>query len=184
MRYCLDCRRFVPRDAIFCPGCGGAVGGTRCVNGHTTPSLRSATFCPICRSRQLIEPAQTVGMGCASRLIGWTVALLLLKWSFANIGGILAFLWRAVVFIVGCTVVSWLFGLIKLLLAVRIMVWFISLGSEDLARQVNPFPKLIPFVLRTTGRALLLLLRGLLYVVEGRTLPAPKKSRKKENTED
>lgn len=183
MRYCLTCRRFLPRDAVFCPGCGGAIGGTRCNNGHTTPSVIQASFCPTCRSRSLIEPARTLELGCLSRLIGWGTALLALKWALANIGVIVGIIWNGIVFIVGCALISWVIGLVKLLLALRILIWFISIGAPEFAKSIDPFPKLLPWLVRGVGRGAWWVLRGLVYAVEGKVLPLPYR-RKKDQREE
>lgn len=186
MVFCLACRRFISRNTLFCPGCGGAIGGVRCKNGHTITGTMSAQFCSTCRSRQFINAAPTVNLGCLSRLLAWTAAILLLKLAFTNIEAVSGTLWNLFFWVVGCKVIVWFLKLIELLLIIRIFVWFVSFGSKEFAQQIDPFPKIVPALFRLMGKTLVWFLRALLYVVEGRQFPAKsgKKRPKAEESDD
>lgn len=184
MIYCMACKRFLAKESVFCPGCGGSVGGVRCKNGHTIRGAQSAEYCSVCRSRKFVGAAPTVNLGCVSRLLAWLAVILLVKAAFSNIESITSMVWNFFIWVVGCKVVNWLFQLFEVLLAIRIFVWFVSFGSKEFAAQIDPFPKVIPALFRLSGKFLLWLLRALLYLVEGRQLPAKNTKRlRKETTE-
>jgi len=130
----------------------------------------SAQFCPTCRSRQFIPAAPTLNLGCLSRILVWTVVIFALKWGFANIGMIFGALWSFLAWLIGCTLMGWFWGVVKFGIAVKFVIWAVSLGSKDLAKQIDPFPKVVPALLRAVGAFLLYSLKGLLFLVEGKRL--------------
>lgn len=178
MLFCLDCKRFLSADSLFCPGCGGAVGGVRCKNGHTIKAAKAAEYCSICRSRQFVHAAPILYLGCFGRIAAWIIALLCVKALLANIDTVTHAAWNIFLWILGCKVICWFLALIEFLVALRIIVWFVSLGSKELAAQIDPFPKLIPATFRLMGKLLVWALKALLLLVEGRP-SSPKGSKKK-----
>ncbi len=178
MLFCLDCKRFLSGDSLFCPGCGGAVGGVRCKNGHTIKAAKSADYCSICRNRQFVQAAPILYLGCFGRLAAWIIALLCVKALLANIDIIIHLAWNTFLWIVGCKIICWFFALLELLIALKMLVWLVSLGSKELAAHIDPFPKLVPAVFRLAGKLLLWCLKALLLAVEGRA-SSPKSTKKK-----
>ena len=167
MVLCCSCRRLAPKDSTFCPCCGKGLAVTCCANGHVTPGTASIRFCPVCRSTQVTPPTPSLNLGCVSRLLAWVLVIVGLRflvghldWVFAGIGWLFSFIF-GVAF-------QHLFGfLMEITVLWVIVVGAINLASPDLARALNPFPKLIPWLFRIVWLCVVVFAKILLRLVEG-----------------
>jgi len=106
MKYCRDCRRLWPTEALFCGSCRRSFGGRRCNAGHLSPA--TASCCTTCGSRKLSLAARHTDLALPVRAVACVVGLLLLKFIFANLWAILAIvvrsMWALASFVVGDSV--------------------------------------------------------------------------------
>lgn len=84
MKYCLDCRRAWPSEALICGTCRRSFGGRLCANKHLNPA--GSTCCVTCGSRKLLHPARYLNLSSPICLCSWLVGILLLKLAVANFG--------------------------------------------------------------------------------------------------
>lgn len=94
MKLCKSCRSIWPGDPQFCGGCGGSYDARYCEHGHKSPI--NASHCLVCGSRHLSNPVQSLSLSSAAKLIAWITVLLLVKWTFPHLGGVLGFLLKGI----------------------------------------------------------------------------------------
>jgi len=179
MRICLKCRSVSARNASYCGRCGGAFGGLRCSSGHLSPGLAKRSFCPVCRTAELVQPVPSMNLGIVTRIVAWGLALLALKYLFAHLGLIAHELILALEWIIGKCVVGFLGSILSLLFALWVFIRCIAVFNPEYARSIDPFPKLVPMIWKGSIRALSWFGRTLFLLVEGRALPASKDNKRK-----
>lgn len=84
MKYCLDCRRAWPSEALICGTCRRSFGGRLCANKHLSPA--GSSCCVTCGSRILLHPARYLNLSTPIWLCSWLIGILLLKLIVANFG--------------------------------------------------------------------------------------------------
>lgn len=172
MRLCLRCRRLSPSGTAFCGSGCGAFGGARCPQGHVTPG--GVVCCPVCGTRDLVAETPSLGFGCATRSLGWALGILGLRLALAHLGDALGAAVVALEWLVGQCFVGGLWSLVSLLLALKLFAWGVGLFDAELAKRIDPGPKVLPMLWKLGSGAARWTGRLLLWGVEGKALPAPK----------
>lgn len=182
MRLCLRCRRLSPSGSAFCRSGCGAFGGTRCPLGHVTPG--SAARCPACGSAELVPEAPSLGLGLVPRALGWCAAVLALRYAIWHLREGLGLALAAAGWLLGGHILGFAWSALSFLLALKVFAWGVGLFDADLAKRLDPGPKLLPAIWKATAKTASLAARLLLWAVEGKALPKPERKAKPKRREE
>ncbi|MGV3615176.1 MAG: hypothetical protein ACO1SV_07555 [Fimbriimonas sp.] len=182
MRICLRCRRWSPRGSLYCVSGCGSFEGSRCGKGHLTPGLGTIARCPVCRSTDIVPAVPSIGLGWLFRLAAWMIALGVVREVLARPDVLFRATGHAIAWLVGPRLLAEASAVLSFLLALKVFVWCVSVFDAEGAKRIDPFPKLIPFLVKNGGRVIAGTWRLLMLLVEGR--PFPKKKSKKDRKEE
>jgi hypothetical protein len=166
VKYCLECHRIWPSEALICGSCRKSFGGRLCHQHHLSPP--GATCCVVCGSRKLLHPAMYWNLRVPILVGSWLAGILALKFLFGNLGTILGFLFtcldRIGSFVIGQSLAS-LFGTLVQLAIVLAIIWLAfrrllgpnSLPIRGLERiastAIRQLPQVARWVLKAVVRA-------------------------------
>lgn len=182
MIVCLKCRAVTGRGASYCGRCGGSFGGPRCANGHRSPGNSAVGWCPVCRSREVVQPVPCLDLGILTRIAAWAAAILLARWVLRGFPQNAAKVGNALEWLAGPWLVREAGADLSFLLALAMFCRCVTACNPEFGRY-DPFPKILAFLWKASWKGAALLWRLSLRCVEGKALPesAEKKRKRKED---
>ncbi len=180
MVICLKCRAVSSRSALYCGRCGGAFGGARCsAFGHLSPGLTRLTYCPVCRTKDVVQAVPSLNLGFMTRIAAWGLTLCGLKYLLGHLDLVIHVLSALIGWVLGKCLLESIGSTCSLLFVTWLFIRCIGALNPEFARRIDPFPKLVPALWRGGIRLLEWLGRMLFLIVEGKVLPELKKHRRK-----
>jgi len=147
MTICLSCYHCWPESAIYCGSCQRTFQGRRCPHAHLSP--KDARYCIECGTSDLSVPTKWITTGWVCRLAAWMVAFCFLKPLLILIGKL-------------CL------GILAVCLLMSLLLRLLFGRSGVVGGLIGPL--LIGHLL---FRLIGLFFRGLGYLIQGHSQPAP-----------
>lgn len=113
--------------------------------------------------------------------MAWAFAIIALRWCISNIGLVFGMAWSALGWLLGTAVQQRLGAIISLLVTLKVYSWCVRVISPDLAKRIDPLPKLLPWLATAARKGVPAAFRLMRLLVEG--IPARKEPKKKPRKE-
>jgi hypothetical protein len=111
-----------------------------------------------------------------TRISAWCIAIYVLRWAFNHLDLLIRWAWAFLGWLVGKCLIAGLWSLLPIVLTLRVFLWCVGVFNPEYARQVDPFPKFLPWLWQASARAATLILRTVVWFVEGKSIGPSKKS--------